>query len=54
MIQGPRRSFHAGFAKVRDKKEGKNRSGDITIFLDLSSGLIRATVARVGASYNVV
>ena len=51
MIQGPRGSVPAGFgSKVRrDKKGGSDKNGDIT-FLDLSSGLISATVARVGAS----
>ena len=52
MIKVPRGSLHAGFgSKVRrDKSEGGDRSGDIISFLDLSSGLINATVARVGAS----
>lgn len=51
MIQGPRGGVRAGFgSKVRSehKKEGNDANGDI--ILDLSSGLISATVARVGAS----
>lgn len=52
VIQGPRGSVRAGFdPKVRaeDKKEGEDEMSDITHPCpDLSSGLISATVARVG------
>ena len=52
MIQGRSGGVRAGFgSKVRTRqKKGNDENGDITFFSICLSGLISATVARVGAS----